>query len=630
MSSPADIPDPLQATGFQVFMSIINTLMMTQSSLNTKNLYPEDYGPFLTDGEEFDFIVIGSGSAGSVVASRLSENPDWKVLLIEAGSYPSKTSEMPSMMFFLQGTQEDWQYETEPSSHACLSMKNKRCKWPRGKLLGGSSAINAMLYIRGNKRDYDNWAKMGNSGWDYKTVLKYFKKIDNQQLTDDDNYGKDGYLKLSKYDPGHDMLEAIISASEELGLKRTENEATSGYFKAFSTIKDGVRYSASKAYLTKVKGRENFYLALDTTAMKILIDPKTKKAEGVRVKVGQNILDLKAKKEIVISGGSINSPQLLMLSGIGPKEHLKSKGITPLVDLPVGKNLQDHMLYPGLGIKVDDEALAKYNTIQKLYLLYKYFVHRDGPFAGVDMINFVGFLNSKNQSSEYPNLQFHHTMHEQNDGLILPLILTAFGFDLNLIESYLVQNRKYNTFISHPTLINPKSRGEILLNTSNPFDKVLIYPNYLSEEEDVRTLLDGVYWIKDKMLKTKALQKFHPEVLNIDIPNCKEFEFNTEDYWICSIRNLAVTVFHPVGTCKMGPIEDKTAVVDPKLKVRGIGNLRVIDASIMPTIVSGNTNVPTIMIGERGSDFIKDDWMGDKKQKIAAEDQGSKITKEEL
>ncbi|RZC41635.1 glucose dehydrogenase [FAD, quinone] [Asbolus verrucosus] len=599
-------PNSVSGVSAHIFLTLINTLMSSKCQISSKEKYPVDSRTELKDHDEFDFIVLGAGSAGSVVANKLSENSNWKVLVIEAGQYPSPSTEIPSLLFSLQQGEDDWQFTTEPSDKACLGFKNKRCRWPRGKCLGGTSAINGMLYIRGNKRDYDQWAQDGNDGWDYESVLKYFIELEDlqaEQLKNSTKYGRGGFLPLSLYNSQQPIKEMLKESARVLGYPSLLEEDNLGYFESLQTVEKGIRANAGKVFLGKVKERSNLVVAMNSVVEKIIIDD-TNTASGVVVAVGDKKLTIKARNEIIVSGGAIGSPQILMLSGIGPKQHLQSLGIDVIQDLKVGENLQDHEFYLGFYASIDETAVpAKDNVIDELY---RYFMYQEGAAAQIGITNLVGFINTRNDSN-YPNIQLHHVLYEKNDKYLLPEILRVTGVIDEIAAIEMQTNQQSPTFNILPTILNPKSRGRILLKSKNPHDKPLIYPNYFEDPEDVEIMLEGIKFAQ-KQLETEPLKQHNPQIVDLKIPGCENFEFKSDDYWRCALSRLGTTVYHPVGTCKMGPKADLAAVVDARLRVHGVKNLRVIDASIMPNIVSVNTNAPSMMIGNKGATMVMEDW----------------------
>lgn len=515
------------------------------------------------------------------------------------------------MLFSLQLTEEDWGYRTQPSEGSCLSMKDGRCTWPRGKALGGSSTINAMVYMRGNKRDYDTWAKMGNPGWDYTSVLEAFKKFENLLVPNlIGDYGAGGELGLTRYNCDQPIRNLLQESAEKLGVPRLEVEDKCGSFDSLMTVNGGTRSNTAKVFLGAAKNRKNLKIAVKAHVTHINIDETTKTVKGLQVKVGDKLLTLNARKEVIISAGAINSPQILMLSGIGPRNHLESLNIKVIQDLPVGEHLEDHLTFCGLYLKIDESAVVPLQPHEILTELYKYFAFQMGAFTEISLTNFMSFINTKNDS-DYPNMQFHHTLHFKNEDYLLPTLWQTINALDEVRESVLEYNKRYSLLGIYPTLLTPKSTGRILLNNTNPFEHPLIHTNYLTNAEDVKVLIEAIRFVQ-RVMVTEPLSQHNPEIVPLNIPNCVEHPFDGDDYWECVLRNTAKTLYHPTGTCKMGP----DGVVDPTLKVYGVKGLRVVDASIMPKIVSANTNAASIMIGQKGADFIIKQYSGDRHEEL--------------
>ncbi|KAF2881940.1 hypothetical protein ILUMI_24237 [Ignelater luminosus] len=592
-----------------IFFTLMNTLMASRCALGPEGRYPPDYGNALQDGDEFDFIIVGSGSAGAVVANRLSQVKDWKILLLEAGSYPSTLSEIPAFLFSLQNTTEDWQYKMEPSKTCCLGLKGNVCSCPRGRVLGGTSILNAMVYVRGNPNDYNTWAEAGNIGWDYESVLKQYRKLEGCQDPNYPYYEKDGELELTRYKLQEPIRDILQDAYNELGLYQeyTEEKPT-GFWDSFMSTNKGSRFSTARSFIQTIKDRKNLYIALHAQVSKIVVDKSSKTAQGVEVKINDKILKIKAKKEVILSAGTINSPQILMNSGIGPKEHLESLGIDVITNLKVGENLQDHPMFP-LFISVDKSVVKPKSDLDRLDEIYQYFMHRRGPFGGIELTNFMGFINSKNDSI-FPDLQVFHALHDPNDLYLLQIITSSFNLPDELLKTFQENNKHNSNLFFLLQVMKPKSVGKILLRSTNLFDRPMIFPNYFSDEnnEDLELLLKAIKLIK-KVIQTETLTQYKAKIVEYTLPNCKEYDFDTDEFWRCAIRNIGSHLYHQVGTCKMGPEGDPSAVVDPRLRVHGIKGVRVIDGSIMPRITSGNTNAPIMMIGEKGAELIKEDWL---------------------
>ncbi|MBA4849512.1 GMC family oxidoreductase [Emticicia sp. BO119] len=529
----------------------------------------------------YDYIIIGAGSAGCVLANRLSENPAHKVLLIEAGG-PDKKMEIhiPAGYAKLHRSEVDWGYWTEPQAHVL----NRRLYLPRGKTLGGCSSTNAMAYVRGNKEDYNDWADMGNEGWSYEEILPYFRKSEHNEQIKNVFHGKNGLLNVTfaKHFKTP-FTDAFVQGCVENGFK--ENGDYNGYKQEGAgllqfTIKDARRHSAATAFLKPAMSRSNLTVFTNTIVKQILIE--NDKAVGVEVIRGKNSTEkIEAKKEVILSAGSFNSPHLLMLSGIGDKEELKKAGITCKKEIQgVGKNLQDHIF---MGVSAlsrqqlgQNHYLSKWNQAKALaqYLFTKKGILTIGPLE-------AAAFGMTDDSPDRVNYQFHYA-------------------SLQIGQDYTVDMYDISTFPQNdgftilPTLLRPKSRGYLSLRSNNPLDAPIIQPNFLSEEQDRTTLIKATKKAID-VINSKAFEPYRDRL--ITPPDC-----SSDDAILLHIQKQLETVYHPVGTCKMG--NDEMAVVDNELRVKDIEGLRVIDASIMPTIVSGNTNAPVYMIAEKGADLV--------------------------
>lgn len=554
------------------------------------------------DDDQFDFIVVGAGSAGSVIANRLSEISDWKVLLIEEGGDPPIESAIPSLFNTILGSSYDWSFKVERSEKSCRSMVNHQCVWPRGKMLGGSSSMNAMLYIRGFRQDYNNWEKLGNPGWGYTDVLKYFKKLEkvHTSYSVEQFHGFSGNVDVQKYTPVTLRDDAVVQnsirdAAEQTGLPYEEDFAatmTAGVIFPWGTVKDGVRASTAVAYLIPAANRTNLKIMKGVRVTKLLI--KGKQVYGVQVNKNGVFKNITCTKEVILSAGVINSPQILMLSGIGPKEHLKSFAIPIVADLKVGYNVQDHIYVMNSFLKLNNGQKRPSEDD----VFYKYLT-RHTELGTV--LNSMIFTNSSNATLDYPDIQFYffnQPLHQRGS------LLQTINFNTEVLTWLYKLRNMTDILLALPALLRPKSRGRILLRSANSSDPVKIVSGYLESPADIEVLIAALKYL-DRLVNTEALKSVTQ--LTVPVKECDKFKPKSDAYYECQIRNLATTVYHPVGSCKMGPKSDSEAVVDSRLKVYKVKGLRVIDSSVMPKIVSGNTNIPTIMVAEKGADMIKQD-----------------------
>ncbi len=527
--------------------------------------------------DEFDYIIIGAGSAGCVLTNRLIKSGKYKVLLLEAGgkdNYP--WIHIPVGYYkTMHNPKTDWCFKTEPDE----TMENVSIPYPRGKTLGGSSSINGLLYIRGQERDYDIWRQLGNKGWSWREVLPYFIKAEDQERGQSEYHGQGGPLSVSDQRIKLDILDVFQNAASEVGIPKVDdfNKGDNfgcGYFQV--TERNGLRCSAAVGYLNPIKNNKN--LKIETKCHVQKINFKNNKAVSVIYFKDNKQITVKANKEILLSAGSIGSPQILQTSGVGDVGKLKNLGIEVTKDLKgVGKNLQDHLMFrPVFKVKNIKTLNKKINSIfGKLLIGLEYVFLRRGPMT-MGASQLCGFAKS-DETRETPNLQFH----------IQPISTDKLG-GANLHD--------FDAFTPTVANIRPTSRGEINIISSDSRDNPKIKMNYLSTEEDRKVAADGIKLIRKIVMETKEFKKYEPEEYR---PGA-HIQEGEEIVKACS--HYAQTIFHPVGTCKMG--DDNEAVVSDQLKVHGIQNLRVIDASIMPNITSGNTNAPTIMIAEKGADMI--------------------------
>ncbi|CAK1589874.1 unnamed protein product [Parnassius mnemosyne] len=555
--------------------------------------------------EEYDFIVVGAGAAGCVVANRLSENKKWKVLLLEAGPEQPDITMVPGLSTALLGSNIDWAYSTEPDGRSCLAAREGRCTWPRGKMMGGSSSINSLAYIRGNKLDYDTWAAMGNEGWSYRDVLPYFKKSErnlNYEGLDSKYHGVDGEQYVSRYPYVDKPSIMMTEAFNERGLPLNDYNGAHqvGTQQAQAISLNGQRVSTNTAFIHPIRyKRNNLTVKTNSEAVKILID-ENKRAYGVKYVKNNLIYTAIAKKEVIVSGGSINSPKLLMLSGIGPKDQLEKLGIHVVKDLAVGENLHDHITFNGIIIALPNKTatIRENDEVLREVIDYANKEIKDGPLSGNGPVNSIAFIKTEPHLPA-PDIQFQVDNVNWREYIKEPI-----DYD----RTNIFPTSFYDGLVPRTMNLVPRSRGKLCLNTTDPNGPPLLYPNYYEDETDLIPLIKGVRFLFS-LEDTHAFKANGAYFLRIQLPACRDHKWGTDEYIVCLARKYTSSAYHQVGTCKMGPKWDKKAVVDPRLRVYGVSGLRVIDSSIMPIVPRGNTNAPTIMIGERGVDFVIEDWL---------------------
>lgn len=524
---------------------------------------------------EFDIIIIGGGSAGSAAAGRLSADGKYRVCLIEAGGNNNNfLVKTPGMMPFLLKN-ANWQFDTVPQK----GLNGRIGYQPRGRGLGGSSAINAMVYIRGNRWDYDNWAAMGCSGWSYDDVLPYFKRSEANERGGDDFHGGDGPLYVSDQKWLNPGSTAFVEAARNLQMPILDDfngarQEGIGIYQV--TQKAGERWSAARAYVDPVRGNDHLEIKTKSLVEKLIVT--NGRVTGVQIKRGFGRETVTARGAVILAAGAFGSPHILQLSGIGPADHLTDKGVDVVLNKPaVGDNLQDHIDFV-TGYETKSKELigdSLQGTVRMAKAIIEHRMKRTGimttPYAEAG-----GFWSSA-PDLPAPDIQFH----------FVPAMLEDHGRE----------NVKGHGFSCHACVLRPYSSGTLRLNSSDPRAAPAIDPNFLDDDRDIATLRKGIRQMK-RILESPPLTEFEPTARNpINIDNDEELD--------ALIRSRADTVYHPVGTCRMG--NDDDAVVDPRLKFKGLDGLYIADASIMPKIISGNTNAPSMMIGERAADFVRAD-----------------------
>lgn len=470
-----------------------------------------------------------------------------------------------------------------------------------------------MFYVRANKVDYDEWAADGNYGWSYDEVLPYFLKSEKftGEYTEERSkyHSQDGPLHIMEVTEPNFFEKIIVQAAVELGMTNSTdiNSASQmGVTIAQSNIKDNYRFSTARAFLTPVKDRKNLHVIKNGLVTKVLFNPGTKTVKGVNIhKNGKDII-VNTKKEVVVSGGSINSPQILMLSGIGPKKHLQDKNIEVIADLPVGENLQDHVFAPMFYTIPGDAELSSIKNILGAFV--EYFLNRSGPLKDTNPHRVISFMNTTDPNSSSPDIQHHYlVLPPRVDGMID--MFEKHGLNDEVRQEFKKLNKDNFLLITYTVLLHPKSKGKIVLQSKNPFEDPLIFANYYKEPEDMETVLRALKQHTLRLGETKTFKEIGLKLHWMEIEACKGFEKASDEHLECIARELTFSLYHPTSTVRMGPKTDKNSVVDPELRVHDVKGLRVIDASIMPSVVRGNTNAPVMMIAEKGADMIKKTWL---------------------
>ncbi|GJQ80255.1 hypothetical protein Trydic_g23826 [Trypoxylus dichotomus] len=528
------------------------------------------------------------------------------VLLLEAGDEEPEVADVPAFAPLLQRSSVDWGYQTQPSPQSCRARRNGRCSWARGRVMGGSSTINYMIYMRGSPLDYDEWAGQGNPGWKYSDVLPYFiKSEDNRNLeyVSPPFHGTGGYQTVEQFPYQDANVNVILQGFRELGLEEFDmnSDRQIGTMLVQHTSRDGERLSTNAAFIRPIRNRRsNLEIRTKATVMKILIDPKTKVAYGVEYLRNGRVQNAYAKKEVILSAGSINSPKILMLSGVGPSEQLQSLSITVLQDLSVGYNLHDHTTIDGVIFTLTNQTATTADDAQQRADIEFYRNTHQGRLSSNGPLQVNTMVQTKYAGAIRPDIQYS----------LDPISVSNFYADPILSqETRVTPLAYYDGLMVRPILLNPRSRGVVMLNMTDPiFGDPLIYANTFKERADLLTMVEGIKQSLN-LLRTTSFQTAGVQLASTPLPGCAHLPFGSDDYWACISVEYTATIFHPVGTCKMGPRNDDNAVVDALLRVYGITNLRVIDSSIMPIAPRGNTNAPTIMIAEKGSDMIKERWL---------------------
>ncbi|KAJ0176943.1 hypothetical protein K1T71_006952 [Dendrolimus kikuchii] len=540
----------------------------------------------IENGSHFDFIIVGSGTAGSALAARLSEVPEFTVLLIEAGGDPPQEAIVPGFRGALKATRYDWNFTTCDDGYTSQGLEGGRQKQPRGKMLGGSGSINDMVYARGFPEDYYEWATLLGDTWNWTNVVHYFKKTENmtdEKVVDDPDlmmyHGREGEIEVTGQNKTSFAVEKFLEAFKELGFNIVDDMTNPNIIGAgrFShTVTKGKRDSSLTALLNKAK-HSNVYVLKDTLITKVLIENNT--AVGVHAVSNKKEFVFYSNKDVIISAGTFNTPKILFLSGIGPEDHLKSLGIDVVKDLPVGDNLHDHVMF------------ITYIALDNGTYMIQYLYDKTGPLSGSDSMGAYKALNDSN----VPEFAFYPSCMAQNSDFYYGCSI-LLGYNHEVCLKLHKINQESELLVIAVVLLKPKSRGKVRLQSKNPFDDPLIYSGTFDNREDL-VHYPAMLTLAWSIANTSYFADKNPYVVDISSDRCNGLDY--EDVIECKIRATVTSAWHSVGTAAMG------TVVDKHLKVKGIEGLRVVDASVMPKVIRGNTNAPVVMIAEKAADFIK-------------------------
>ncbi|KAG8184964.1 hypothetical protein JTE90_020011 [Oedothorax gibbosus] len=569
-------------------------LSMLLLSLSSQKNAPNTGTDFLP---EYDFVIVGAGAAGSVLASRLSEVPCVSVLLLEAGKSPPLLTDVPVLVPFFYGTDLDWSYKSVPQENTARGLVNQQAIWPSGKGLGGSSILSAGIYSRCNKKNFDDWADNGAVGWSSRDVWPYYLKLEDNH---DPEYLSNGYhvvkgpqsIEKVKYDS--ETKAPIFEAARQMGENITDPNSfyQTGFFDPQEFLLDQQRCTTAKSYLVPAENRTNLNILTEAFVTKVLFNKK--RASGVSFEYGGKSNTVKAKKEVILSAGTINTAQLLMLSGVGPKEELKKHEIPVVANLPVGKNFVDH-IGSYLAFQLDPKIPNFNQKIVDPKNVQEYIDKRTGFLAETTGITAAAFGNPT--PDDFPS-------YELNFAEFPIQAFLSLGLKPEIYEKMYEPYENATCYICNAHNLQPKSRGLVTLSSTDPHEPPLLDPKYFSDPSDIQAIVDGLKMCK-AIGTSEPMQKIGSSLIDPVYPGCEASSGNDDELFKCVAQTVMQTMAHQVGTAKMGDQNDKSTVVDPRLRVRGLRGLRVVDASVMPTPLSGNILAPTMMIAEKAADMIK-------------------------
>lgn len=581
-------------------------------------IYPPDHGLKLCEPEyefKYDFIVCGAGSGGAAIAARISEDSRFNVLLLERGVDPGESTEVPIQWASNLKSNIDYQYVSEADDYMFKGLNNEVSSIPRGKVSGGCSSINVCVYLRGNRKDFNQWVEQGCTGWDYESVMKYYLKAEDYHGNSDFNpcyHHQGGPLTVSPFVAPDPAISVISEGYRQLGVRELNDHngpSVLGFSTVDSTTKNGRRWSTFKAYIQLAASRPNFYFARNVLVRKVIID-KLMIATGVEITApnGKTCI-IQAMREVILSLGAIGTPQVLMLSGIGPLERLENVGIKQLIESPVGNYYQDHLCFIGTVMSDRKERSQEEVGAESAKLIKDtYQLIKDGVSTmGLTELN--AFIDTTN-SSQYPDIQLmlmrisHRTMMQSPNGK--HKLYNMFGLSQETADLFTQLNGQTDSIIVIVILLNHKSTGYMELRSADPTVHPKIFPHFLRHKRDIDTMLRAIKFVH-KLAETKALKEYGLRLEHLNYTKCSQTEPFSDEYWLCALEQIATGFYHPGSSARMGGANDDTAVLTPRLQVKGVHGLRVCDASAMPWMVSANPNASVIMMAEKLADMIKED-----------------------